>query len=140
MVGTKIKTDKSKQLMEQASTVTPGGVNSPVRAFKSVGGTPRFIDRGEGAYLYDVDGNRYLDFCCSWGPLILGHADSDIVVAVQDQASKGMTFGATTELEYQLAELIVRNVEAVESIRFVSSRVPVWLLLDSPLRQACRRI
>src|SRR5512138_2864398 len=113
--------DKSKKLLKLASRVIPGGVNSPVRAFKSVGGTPRFIDRGEGAYLYDVDGNKYLDFCCSWGPLILGHADPDVVDAVKAQVERGMTFGATTELEYQLAEFIVGQVEAVEKIRFVSS-------------------
>lgn len=115
------RTDKSQTLMKLAARVIPGGVNSPVRAFRSVGGTPRFIDRGEGAWLYDVDGNRYLDFCCSWGPLILGHGNPNVVAAVKQQIDRGMTFGATTELEYQLAEFIVGHVEAVESIRFVSS-------------------
>jgi glutamate-1-semialdehyde 2,1-aminomutase len=115
------KTDRSQELMELSSGVIPGGVNSPVRAFQSVGGTPRFIDCGEGAYLYDVDGNKYLDFCCSWGPLILGHADPDVVKAVTSQVERGMTYGATTELEYKLADFIVRNVDPVESIRFVSS-------------------
>ncbi|MBI5265616.1 MAG: glutamate-1-semialdehyde 2,1-aminomutase, partial [candidate division Zixibacteria bacterium] len=115
------KTDRSQTLMKLAERVIPGGVNSPVRAFRSVGGTPRFIDRGEGAWLYDVDGNRYLDFCCSWGPLILGHGNPNVVAAVKKQIDRGMTFGATTELEYQLAEFIVGHVEAVESIRFVSS-------------------
>jgi glutamate-1-semialdehyde 2,1-aminomutase len=99
----------------------PGGVNSPVRAFKSVGGAPRFIDRGEGAYLYDVDGNRYLDFCNSWGPLILGHANPEVIAAVMAQLPRGMSYGAATELECQLAEFIVNAVEPVESIRFVSS-------------------
>ena len=113
--------EKSKKLAALASRVTPGGVNSPVRAFKSVGGTPRIIAKGEGAYLFDVDGNRYLDFCCSWGPLILGHGDPDVVAAVQKQVEIGMTFGASTELEYQLAEYIVSHVEPVEKIRFVSS-------------------
>lgn len=113
--------EKSKKLATLASRVTPGGVNSPVRAFKSVGGTPRIIAKGEGAYLVDVDGNRYLDFCCSWGPLILGHGDPDVVAAVQKQVEIGMTFGASTELEYQLAEYIVSHVESVEKIRFVSS-------------------
>lgn len=113
--------EKSKKLMTLASRVTPGGVNSPVRAFKSVGGTPIFIDHGKGAYLYDVDGNRYLDFCSSWGPLILGHADPDVVEAVKAQVERGMTFGASTELEYQLADFIVSHIDAVESIRFVSS-------------------
>ena len=112
---------KSEQLMQMSSRVIPGGVNSPVRAFKSVGGTPRFIARGDGAYLIDVDGNRYLDFCCSWGPLILGHGDPDVVAAVKNQVDKGMTFGASTELEYELAEFIVGQIDAVELIRFVSS-------------------
>ncbi len=114
-------TEKSQKIMTLTSRVIPGGVNSPVRAFKSVGGTPRVIDRGEGAYLYDVDGNKYLDFCCSWGPLILGHGDPDVVAAVKTQVDRGMTFGASTELEYQLAEFIVAHVEPVEKIRFVSS-------------------
>ena len=115
------ETTKSGKIFELSKRVIPGGVNSPVRAFKSVGGVPRVIERGEGAYLFDIDGNRYLDFCASWGPLILGHADPDVVKAVSEQATKGMTFGATTELEYQLAEFIVSQVEPVEKIRFVSS-------------------
>ena len=114
-------TDRSRELLEKSIKVIPGGVNSPVRAFKSVGGSPRFIERGEGAYLFDVDGNRYLDFCCSWGPLILGHADPDVVEAVKSQAENGMTFGATTELEFRLADFIVSHVEPIEKIRFVSS-------------------
>jgi glutamate-1-semialdehyde 2,1-aminomutase len=115
------KTEKSARLLELARQVTPGGVHSPVRAFKAVGGTPRFIERGEGPYLIDADGNRYLDFCCSWGPLILGHADPDVVAAVREQAGKGLTFGASTELEYQLAQFIVDRIDSVEKIRFVSS-------------------
>ena len=107
--------------MKLSEAVMPGGVNSPVRAFKSVGGIPRFMERGEGAYLFDVDGNRYLDFCCSWGPLILGHADPGVVRAVGERARRGMTFGTVTELEYQLAEFIVTHVDAVEKVRFVSS-------------------
>jgi glutamate-1-semialdehyde 2,1-aminomutase len=121
MAGTTISIDKSQKLMEMARRVIPGGVNSPVRAFKSVGGSPRFIERGEGAYLYDVDGNKYLDFCSSWGPLILGHADADVVGAVTDQIVRGMTYGASTRLEVELAEFIVGQVDAVETIRFVSS-------------------
>lgn len=115
------KTDRSRELMLKAGAVTPGGVHSPVRAFKSVGGTPRFIDRGDKAWLIDVDGNRYIDFCCSWGPLILGHGDPDVVAAVKAQIDRGMTFGASTEHEYNLASFIVGQVDAVESIRFVSS-------------------
>lgn len=121
MAGIKVKTSNSEKLLKLSEQVTPGGVNSPVRAFKSVGGTPRFIEWGDGAYLYDVDGNEYIDFCCSWGPLILGHADPDVAEAVKAQVDRGMTYGASTELEYQLAEFIVRNVEHVEQVRFVSS-------------------
>lgn len=112
---------KSRKLMELSSEIIPGGVNSPVRAFKSVGGIPKFIAKGNGAYLYDVDGNKYLDFCNSWGPLILGHVDKDVVTAVKAQIDKGMTFGASTELEYDLAQFIVQHVDVVEKIRFVSS-------------------
>ncbi|MEW5796283.1 MAG: glutamate-1-semialdehyde 2,1-aminomutase [Candidatus Zixiibacteriota bacterium] len=121
MIDKKMTTRKSEQLYRLACDVTPGGVNSPVRAYKSVGGTPRIIARGEGAYLYDVDGNRYIDFCGSWGPLILGHADPDVVAAVKAQVDKGLTYGASTELEYQLADFVVSHVEPVEKIRFVSS-------------------
>ena len=116
-----VSTDKSQKLKKLAEQVMPGGVNSPVRAFKSVGGTPRFIERGEGAYLFDVDGNKDVDFCCSWGPLILGHADPDVVQIVKDQIDRGMTYGATTEHENKLADFIVSQVDAVDSIRFVSS-------------------
>jgi glutamate-1-semialdehyde 2,1-aminomutase len=121
MDGTMFSTENSQKLMALAERVTPGGVNSPVRAFKSVGGTPRLIKRGEGAYLIDVDDNRYLDFSASWGPLILGHADADVVNAIKSQAELGTTYGASTELEYELANFIVSRVEPVEKIRFVSS-------------------
>lgn len=116
-----MKTEKSQKIFELACQVMPGGVNSPVRAFKSVGGNPRIIEKGEGAYLYDVDGNRYLDFCCSWGPLILGHCDPDVVEAVKTQIDRGLTYGASTEAEYKLADFIVGKIDSVESIRFVSS-------------------
>jgi len=121
MVDRRMNTKRSEELFRLARGVMPGGVNSPVRAFKSVGGTPRIIERGEGPYLYDVDGNRYIDFCCSWGPLILGHADPEVLVAVKEQADRGTTFGAPTEVEYQLAQFIVSHVKPVETIRFVSS-------------------
>jgi len=121
MGGSKHSTERSQRLYSKALEVIPGGVNSPVRAFRSVNSVPRFIDHAEGAYLYDVDGNRYLDFCCSWGPLILGHADPDVVSAVQSQVERGMTYGATTELEYELARFIVDHCNSVESVRFVSS-------------------
>ncbi|MFH1373209.1 MAG: glutamate-1-semialdehyde 2,1-aminomutase [bacterium] len=116
-----MNTEKSQKLMQASEAVIPGGVNSPVRAFKSVGGTPRAMLTGQGAWLYDIDGNRYLDFCGSWGPLILGHADTDVVNAVTEQVRRGMTFGTATEQEFELADLIVSQVDAVEKIRFVSS-------------------
>lgn len=121
MAKTASRTEKSQQIMQLAQQVIPGGVNSPVRAFKSVGGVPRVIKKGEGAYIWDADDNRYLDFGASWGPLILGHADPDVVTAVIEQVRRGMTYGTATEIEYQLAEFIVRHIDCVEKIRFVSS-------------------
>ena len=116
-----INTSTSASLFEKAKTLFPGGVNSPVRAFKSVGGHPLFFAKGEGAHVWDEDGNRFLDFCCSWGPLILGHAHPHVVKAVCETAAKGSSFGAPTRLENQLAELILSNHQYVEKIRFVSS-------------------
>src|SRR5437016_10216228 len=98
---------RSREAFERASRVLPGGVNSPARAFGAVGGTPLFIARGEGPYLYDVDGNQYLDYVASWGPLILGHAHPAVLRAVEGVARRGLTFGAPTEIETQLAELIL---------------------------------
>ncbi len=100
------KRPRSSTLFERASALFPGGVNSPVRAFKSVGGTPVFIDRGVGPFVYDVDGNRYVDFVGSWGPLILGHSDPDVVAAIIRAASLGTTFGAPTAREVELGELV----------------------------------
>lgn len=105
----------------EAKQVIPGGVNSPVRAFKSVGGTPPFIASGRGAYLIDEDGNRYIDFVQSWGPLIFGHCDKDIEEAVIESVKKGLSFGAPTTLETALAKEVIELVEGVEKIRFVSS-------------------
>jgi glutamate-1-semialdehyde 2,1-aminomutase len=113
--------ERSKALFEQAIRVIPGGVNSPVRAFRAVGGDPLFIERGEGAYLVDADGNRYLDCIGSWGPLVLGHAHPAIVEAITAQLSRGTTFGAPTELEVRLAQAIVETVPSVEKVRLVSS-------------------
>src|SRR4051812_37106944 len=112
---------RSTALFEEAKQLIPGGVNSPVRAFRGVGGTPRFIERGEGAYLYDVDGNPYIDYVLSWGPLILGHAHPAVVQAITEQALRGTSFGAPTELESQLARLVIEAVPSVEMVRFVSS-------------------
>ena len=113
--------EKSIKAYEEACLVIPGGVDSPVRAFKSVGGTPPFIDRGEGAYLFDVDGNKYVDFVQSWGPLIFGHCDKDIENAVIETAKKGLSFGAPTLLETQLANEIVEMYDNIDKVRFVSS-------------------
>ena len=113
--------DNSIKAYNEACEVIPGGVDSPVRAFKSVGGTPPFIDKGEGAYLYDIDGNKYLDFVQSWGPLIFGHCDSDIEKSVLETVKKGLSFGAPTLLETQLASEIVEMYDNIDKVRFVSS-------------------
>ena len=114
-------TTASERLFTAALQVLPGGVNSPVRAFKGVGGTPRFIVRGEGAYLIDADRNRYLDLVLSWGPLIHGHAHPEVLAAVVEAAGRGTTFGAPTELEVRLAERVVATFPSLEMVRFVSS-------------------
>ncbi|WP_035858370.1 glutamate-1-semialdehyde 2,1-aminomutase [Cryptosporangium arvum] len=111
----------SAEWFARASTVVPGGVNSPVRAFRAVGGTPRFMARGEGPYLYDVDGRRYVDLVCSWGPLLLGHAHPDVVAALSAAAAKGTSFGTPSVGEVELAEEIVARVEPVEQVRLVNS-------------------
>ncbi|MFC9896701.1 glutamate-1-semialdehyde 2,1-aminomutase [Nocardia sp. NPDC127579] len=111
----------SAQLFERAGSVIPGGVNSPVRAFKSVGGTPRFIASAQGCTLTDVDGNSYVDLVCSWGPMILGHAHPAVVEAVQRAAVGGLSFGAPTAAEIDLAELIAERVDPVERVRLVNS-------------------
>jgi glutamate-1-semialdehyde 2,1-aminomutase len=111
----------SAALFKRALAVTPGGVNSPVRAFGAVGGTPRFMVRGEGPYLYDADGTEYVDLVCSWGPTILGHAHPAIVAAVAHAAAAGLSFGTPTPGEVELAELIVERVEPVDEVRLVNS-------------------
>jgi len=112
---------KSIELFERAQQSIPGGVNSPVRAFKSVGGTPVFIKKAKGAYLYDADGNKYIDYIASWGPMILGHAHESIVKAIQEYAEYSTSYGAPTELEIEMAELIISMVPNVDLIRMVSS-------------------
>ncbi|MDX1613222.1 MAG: glutamate-1-semialdehyde 2,1-aminomutase [Candidatus Promineifilaceae bacterium] len=114
-------TTRSEQLYAAAQRVIPGGVNSPVRAFRSVGGTPRFIARGEGAFVWDEDGQRYVDYVLSWGPLILGHAHPAVVEALQEAVSVGTSYGAPTSLETELAELVVATVPSIEMVRFVNS-------------------
>jgi len=113
--------DGSLRAFKQAQNLIPGGVNSPVRAFSSVGGTPLFIAEGEGAYLKDIDGNRYVDFVQSWGPLIFGHRDETIESAVIDAVKHGLSFGAPTQAESDLAELVISMFDSIEKIRFVSS-------------------
>ncbi|MGB0034382.1 MAG: glutamate-1-semialdehyde 2,1-aminomutase [Candidatus Acidiferrales bacterium] len=112
---------RSTEIFNRGKNVLVGGVNSPVRAFRAVGGTPLVIDRAEGARLYDVDGREYIDYVCSWGALILGHAHPDVVAAISDQARRGTSYGMTSPLEIELAERIIRALPSIERIRFVSS-------------------
>lgn len=112
---------RSSQLFVEANKVIPGGVNSPVRAFKAVGGTPIFINKAKGAYLYDEDGNRYIDYINSWGPMILGHAQEEVINAIIDKAKLGTSFGTPTELETKIAQLAISMVPNIDKIRFVSS-------------------
>ncbi len=113
--------DRSKKLFLNAKKVIPGGVNSPVRAFKSVGGDPIFINHANGAYLYDEDGNKYIDFISSWGPMIIGHAHRAITDAIEAQATKGTSYGIPTELETKMAELVVSLAPNIDKVRFVNS-------------------
>ncbi len=111
----------SEQLMERARRIIPGGVNSPVRAFNGVGGTPPFIERAEGAFLYDIDGKAYIDYVGSWGPMICGHANPEIIEAVQQAATKGLSFGAPTEPEIKMAERICDILPAMDQVRMTNS-------------------
>lgn len=116
-----MNTERSRDLFERARELIPGGVNSPVRAFKAVGGQPRFIAQGTGAYLIDVDGNRYIDYVLSWGPLIHGHAHPHVIEAIARTAALGTSYGAPTELEVRLAQMVIDAMPAVEMVRFVNS-------------------
>ena len=118
--GSRPATDASRALFDRARAVTPGGVNSPVRAFAAVGGTPRFIRSASGAWLTDVDGHEYVDLICSWGPMLLGHAHPEVQAAVQAAVARGTSYGTPTEPEVELAEEIVART-SVEKVRFVSS-------------------
>jgi glutamate-1-semialdehyde 2,1-aminomutase len=113
--------DRSARLMERAVGLMPGGVNSPVRAFRSVGGDPLFMERGEGSRIFDVDGNSYIDYVMSYGPLVLGHAYADVIEAIEMTARKGTTFGAPTELEVELADAVCRAVPSLEMVRMTNS-------------------
>jgi glutamate-1-semialdehyde 2,1-aminomutase len=132
-------TTTSERLFAAAQRVLPGGVNSPVRAFRGVGGIPRFIRRGEGAALIDADGNRYLDLVLSWGPLILGHAHPEVLTAVIETAQMGTTFGAPSELELRLAERVVSAFPSIEMVRFVSSGTEAVMSTVRLARAATRR-
>ncbi len=112
---------RSSDLFEEAQRYLPGGVNSPVRAFRAVGGRPFFVEKGDGSRVYDVDGNVYIDYVCSWGPLILGHAHPQVVEALQKTAERGTSFGAPTELEVTLARMVTEALPSVEMVRFVNS-------------------
>lgn len=116
-----MKREKSEALFEKAKKYFPGGVNSPVRAFRSVGGTPLFIQKGKGSHIWDADGNEFIDYCGSWGPLILGHANDKVVNEIKKTVENGSSFGAPTALENELAELILNNNKYIQKIRFVSS-------------------
>jgi glutamate-1-semialdehyde 2,1-aminomutase len=116
-----VNTERSAELHERAKQLIPGGVNSPVRAFKSVGGVPRYFEKGDGAYVWDADGHRYIDYVLSWGPLILGHAHPIVLEALAKTAARGTSFGAPTRLETELARLVVDLVPSVEMVRFVNS-------------------
>jgi len=116
-----MKSSKTTELLQRAEASLVGGVNSPVRAFRSVGGEPLIVERASGAHIWDVDGREYIDFIGSWGALILGHAHPAIVAAIQDQAARGTSYGVTTELEIELAERVKRAIPSIEKIRFVSS-------------------
>src|SRR5512146_3380571 len=111
------KLEKSRELQKRAEAVIPGGVNSPVRAFKAVGGDPPFIVRGEGAHVWDTDGNEYIDYVGSWGPLILGHAEPSVLEAIVRTARNGASFGASTPAEVELAEAVLAAFPSVEKVR-----------------------
>ena len=129
----------SEELFERSRSVIPGGVNSPVRAFNSVGGTPAFVDRASGPYIYDADGNEYVDLVCSWGPAILGHAHPQVVAAVQEAASRGLSFGAASAPEAELAELVVDRINTAipGAIKSSNSRAAITgMWMHCSLKQA----
>ena len=115
------KHSRSQELYSESIKRIPGGVNSPVRAFKSVGGDPLFIQKGQGSRIYDADGNEYIDYVCSWGPLILGHSHPDVVAAMKEQVGKGTSYGAPTELELKMARMITEAFPAIDLVRMVNS-------------------
>ena len=131
--------DLSRKLQQRAERLIPGGVNSPVRAFRAVGGEPPFLVRGEGAYVYDADGNAYIDYVCSWGPLLLGHAAAEVVEAVINAARKGTSFGASTPSEIELAEAVIEAFPSIAKLRFVSSGTEATMSAIRLARAATQR-
>ncbi|MGH9609598.1 MAG: aminotransferase class III-fold pyridoxal phosphate-dependent enzyme, partial [Bryobacteraceae bacterium] len=111
-----MNTSQSETLFRRAQQSIPGGVNSPVRAFRAVGGTPRFMSRGSGAHIFDIDGNEYIDYVCSWGPLLLGHRPAEVTEAIAAVLDSGASFGAPTAREVELAELIIDAVDSIEMV------------------------
>src|SRR4051794_3139658 len=112
---------RNDSLFEASQQYIPGGVNSPVRAFRAVGGTPRFFTKAQGAYLFDADGKEYIDYVGSWGPMILGHAHHEVIKAVVEKAAAGLSFGAPTEIELEMAKLLCELMPSIEQVRLVSS-------------------
>jgi glutamate-1-semialdehyde 2,1-aminomutase len=135
----RVERRRSREIFERAEKILVGGVNSPVRAFRSVGGEPLIIERGSGQYLYDADGNELLDYVCSWGAMLLGHAHPAVTEAIADQARRGTSYGATTELEIELATLITAAIPSIEKIRFVSSGTEATMSAVRLARGATKR-
>jgi glutamate-1-semialdehyde 2,1-aminomutase len=135
----KIDRRRSREIFERAQKILVGGVNSPVRAFRAVGGEPLIIERGSGQYLYDADGNQLLDYVCSWGAMLLGHAHPAVTEAITDQARRGTSYGATTELEVELATMIAKAIPSIEKIRFVSSGTEATMSAVRLARGATKR-
>src|SRR5271168_1818424 len=133
------KTEQSRQLQKRAEQFIPGGVNSPVRAFRSVGGEPVYIVRGEGSHIWDADGNEYIDYVGSWGPLILGHANPEVIEAIILAARNGASFGASTPREVDLAALVIEAFPAIEKVRFVSSGTEATMSAIRLARAATKR-
>ena len=132
-----MSTDNNLSLFDRAKRVIPGGVNSPVRAFKAVGGTPRFVQRAQGAYFWDANGKRHIDYIGSWGPMILGHGHPAVLEAVQKAALDGFSFGAPTEREVELAEAILERVPSMDMLRLVSSGTEAGMSAIRVARGAC---
>ncbi len=139
MVNTTIKTTQSEQIFNAAQKLMPGGVNSPVRAFKSVGGQPIVFDRVKGAYIWDVDGNKYIDYVGSWGPAICGHAHPEVIGALHDALEKGTSFGAPCALENVLAEMVIDAVPSIEMVRFVNSGTEACMAIIRLMRAFTKR-